>query len=133
MALKSYHGKYLVAESDGAANADRDNRGIWETFTINDLGSSKVSLLSYHGKYLVAEDENAGYEINANRDGRGAWEEFTVVKQAGGKIALKTAHGRYVVAESDGRLRGDRTAAGIWESFTPECISGICIFYENQM
>jgi hypothetical protein len=127
VALKSYFGKYVVAELDGTANVDRIKRDIWEIFTVEDLGSSRISLVSHHGKYLVAEDENAGYDINANRDNRGPWEIFTVEKQANETIALKTAHGRYVVAEPDGRLRGDRTVADIWERFSTECITGIFV------
>ena len=128
VALKSYHGKYVVAESNGAANANRAEKGSWETFIVENLGPNKVSFKSNHGKYLVAEDERGNYDINATRDHRGPFEIFTVEYQAGGTIALKTAHGRYVVAESDGRLRGDRTVAGPWESFTLECLEGISIF-----
>ena len=124
VALKSYFGKYVVAELDGTANVNRINRDVWEMFSVENLGSNKISLISHHGKYLVAEDGKAGYDINANRDNRGPWEIFKVEKQEGETIALKTAHGRYVVAEPDGRLRGDRTVADIWERFSTECIKG---------
>ena len=95
--MKSYHGKYVVAESDGKANANRNHRRGWETFTVEKLGGDKISLKSSHGKYLVAE---ANYEVNANRAGRGGWETFILERHEGGKIALKTAHGRYVVADN---------------------------------
>ena len=124
VALKSYFGTYVVAKPDGTANANRDRRDIWETFTLEDLGSNRVALKSYHGKYLVAEDRNRGYAINANRNDRGPWEIFTVEQQPGGAIALKTAHGRYVTAERDGTLKGDRTVADVWERFSPECVTG---------
>ena len=126
--MKSYHGKYVVAQFNGDANANREEKGTWETFIVEDLGQSKVSFKSYHGKYLGAEDEIGNYDIRANKDNRSDWEIFKVENQSEGTIALKTAHGRYVVAESDGRLRGDRTVAGPWESFTPECLGGISIF-----
>lgn len=34
IALKGHHGKYIVAESNGAANANRDALGPWEKFTV---------------------------------------------------------------------------------------------------
>ena len=33
-AFKSHHGKYLVAESNGALNADRDKALAYETFEV---------------------------------------------------------------------------------------------------
>ena len=129
VALKSYHNKYIVAESDGTANANHDNLDIWETFTVEDMGQNKVSFKSFHGKYLVAEDGSTGYDIKADRDIRDIWEIFTVEYQTGGTVALKTHHGRYVVAESDGRLRGDREVVDAWESFTPECVEGTFNIY----
>ena len=121
IALKSYHGKYVVAESNGVVNANRAQRQAWETFSVEELGNNKVALRSVHGKYLCAEN-GGGYAINANRDRRNAWEEFTVEVKQGGRIAFKTAHGRYMVAESNGRLRADRSVAREWETFLPECI-----------
>ena len=125
--MKSYHGKYVVAESDGAANANRAERDYWEIFTVEKVSFHKIALRSHHGKYLVAEDSRSGYEVNANRDTRGGPEVFEVLfgkAQNSGTVAFKTVHGRYLVAESDGRLRGDRTSIREWETFTPECIKG---------
>ena len=119
IALKSNHGKYVVAEKDGKANANRKHARSWETFTVEYLGGNKIALKSTHGKYLVAEKKDK--EVNANRPHRKSWETFTVEKQKGGKIALKTAHGFYVVAEKDGRLRADRKRVGSWEKFKVEC------------
>ena len=91
IALKSYHGKYVVAENGGggSANANRDDTGPWESFSVEELGGNKVSLKSINNKYLVAEDASTGYEVNANRNARGPWEIFTVEKLQGGTIALK--------------------------------------------
>ena len=120
--MQSYHGKYVTAESDGAANANRAERDSWEIFTVEEVSFGRIALRSHHGKYLVAEQSSAGYEVNANRDTRGPWESFEVLKQSDGTVAFKTWHGRYLVAESDGRLRGDRTSIREWETFTFECI-----------
>ena len=127
-------------------SSDSIQRGRDETFTLEDLGSSKISLLSYQGKYLAAEVEfgrdfsyhgndnsNTRYKINAKSDERGLSAEFTVEQQTGGTIALKTVHGLYVFPAVDGSLRGDspKAVADQQESFTLECISGILIFYEH--
>ena len=128
--MKSYHGKYVVAESDGAANANRAERDSWAIFTVEEVSYGAIVLRSHHGKYLVAEDSRSGYEVNANRDTRSTGfspEVFEVVfgiAENHGTVAFRTAHGRYLVAESDGRLRGDRTSISEWERFTPECING---------
>ena len=132
ISLKSYHGKYVVAESNGDANANRVKKDVWEIFTVGVVGPNTVSLKSHHGKYLGAEDRSQSYDINANRRHLDAWAIFTVEKQQGGTIALKTAHGRYVVAERDGRLRGDRTAAQEWERFVPECTIDTIIAYWDR-
>ncbi|MCP4110640.1 MAG: hypothetical protein GY749_34810, partial [Desulfobacteraceae bacterium] len=34
ISLRSVHGKYVVAESNGDANADRGAIGSWERFTV---------------------------------------------------------------------------------------------------
>ena len=132
IALKSYHGKYVVAEINGDANANREKRDIWEIFTVGVVGPNTISLKSYHGKYLVAEDGSQNYEINANRRNPDAGTIFTVEKQQGGTIALKTVRGRYVVAERNGSLRGDRLAAQEWERFVPECLIDTIIAYWDR-
>ena len=134
--------------------SNSNQRGRSETFTLEDLGPSKISLLSYQGKYLAAEVDyemerlwakynyqprlhTKSNKINViNGDGHDTKaREFTVEQQTGGTIALKTMYGFYVVPGYDGDLRGDSqsTVAGTKESFTPECVSGIHIFYENKI
>jgi len=121
VALKSYYGKYVVAESDGNANANRLLRGESEIFTVEKLGDDYCALKSKYGKYLVAESNEQ--DVNANRSVAGPWETFTVLKQTDGTYAIKTAHGRYLVAKPDGRLKGNGTGVGNQEKFTAECIT----------
>jgi len=122
ISLKSYHRKYVVAERDGSVNANRDDKGTWEVFTVERLGGNKIALKSWHNKYLVAENATRGYEVNANRNVRGPWEEFTVENKQNNTVALKTYHRRYLSAKKDGKLIADRTQAYTWETFQPECI-----------
>ena len=121
VALKSYYGKYVVAESDGNANANRLLRGESEIFTVEKLGDDYCALKSKYGKYLVAESNEQ--DVNANRSVAGPWETFTVLKQTDGTYAIKTAHGRYLVAKPDGRLKGNSRGVGDQEKFTAECIT----------
>ena len=126
IALRTHHGKYVVAESNGDVNADRNIALSYETFTVKELGGNKIALKSHHGKYMVAEEKSwycawCDWEVNADRNGIGDHEKFQVEKQSGGKIALKTHHGKYVVAEDNNELNADRTKVGSWEKFTPEC------------
>jgi len=89
ISLRSYHGKYVVAEADGRANANRDAIGEWEKWTILDPNNpssraiipddGKIALKSFHGKYMVAE---ANHTVNANRDAIGAWEIWAIIKGA---------------------------------------------------
>ncbi|WP_224243886.1 lectin MOA-related protein [Hyalangium gracile] len=129
IALQSDHGKYLAAEANGAARADRTAVGPAEKWTIlkgrhvaeNQLTlGDTLSLKSYHGLHLVAESTG---ELNANREGVGDWERFVVqsatgpsrVKQVhyGDVVSLVTAHGKYLGLDENGKPRADRTAIGV--------------------
>ena len=73
--LLSHHGKYVVGDSYGNANANGkkdDPSAIW---TVKFIESSQISLKSAHQKYLVAEENGMA---NANRDFEDSWERFTV-------------------------------------------------------
>ena len=126
IALRTHHGKYVVAELNGDVNADRRIALDYETFTVKELGDNIIALKSHHGKYMVAEEKSwycawCDWEVNADSTDIGNFEQFIVKKQAGGEIALKTYHGKYVVAEDNNELNADRTTVGSWEKFTPQC------------
>lgn len=115
--LKTAHGKYVVAESDGRANANRDAPGPWERWTVEHKGGNAVCFVGYSGKYLVAEVDGAA---NANRDGCGPYETFQLSSR-GAQITLQSSHGKYLVAESDGTLNANRDGPPrAWETFTVE-------------
>ena len=73
--MKSAHQKYLVAEENGLANANRDFEDSWERFIVKSKGSSQFSFKAWNGKYLVAEPDG---RLNANRGVPDIWETFTV-------------------------------------------------------
>ena len=53
----------MVAEQNGDVNANRDNSGSWETFTVTRLENGQFSLKSDHGKYLIAKEDGT---LNSN-------------------------------------------------------------------
>ena len=75
IALKGAHGKFLVAERNGAANANRPWARSWETFQAVPQGGNKFAFKSHHNKYLVAERNG---KLNANRPWIRSWEKFQV-------------------------------------------------------
>lgn len=112
--LLGAHGKYVVAENDGKANANRKHANTWETWTVQHNANGTVSLRSYHGLYLVAESNGAA---NANRSKASHWEQWTPIKHADGSVSLRSHHGLYLVAEADGGLNANRSQIGAWERF----------------
>ena len=111
--LQTDHNKYVVAEDNGKANANRDNLGAWEIFVVTFIGDDKVQFKGHHGKYLVAEKDGT---VNANRPQAWAWETWTVENKGNG-FAFKSYHGKYLVAESNGELNANRNHAYTWETF----------------
>jgi hypothetical protein len=132
IALRSSHGKYLVAEADGNLNANRAEQGPWEKFTVVDPDNPQstawvsfgdlITLRSYHGKYVVAG--SAG-ETAADRTVIGPWERWRIENSVtptstenvhfGNRIALKSFHSLYLVAEPEGITHANRTEIGDWE------------------
>ena len=73
--LLSHHGKYVVGDSYGNANANGKKNDPLSIWTVNFIESSQISLKSANQKYLVAEENGMA---NANRDFEDSWERFTV-------------------------------------------------------
>ncbi len=125
-AIKIFFGsdyKFLVAEQNGSANANRTAGAQWESFLVQDTNGNtngndvkqgdKIALLSYHSKYLVAEPNG---DVNANRTAIGDWEKWQVDTFNGvpnnsnncgllsttAIVGLKSHHGKYLQATSSG-------------------------------
>ena len=135
--LKSVHNKFLVAERDGSANANRPEALNWETFFIYRADSQSyngevkygdpIRLKSIeHHKFLVGEENGLA---NANRPSAGLLEQFRIIYSSNpatrnrvvsfsDKISLLSQHNKYLVAEEDGRANADRTNIGSWEQWT---------------
>jgi hypothetical protein len=139
-AFQSVNGHYVVAENGGGGvlNANRVERGSWETFTLIDLNGGSlesgdlVNIQSVNGHYVVAES-GGGDVVNCNRTQPLGWETFRIEKVSGGggigsgdTISLQAYNGwsccggNYVVAEDGGGnvVNANRAAVGAWEIFT---------------
>jgi hypothetical protein len=114
ISLKSHHGKYMVAESDGELNANRHGIGAWEKFTVSVNNDKTISLKTYHGKYVTAGQDGS---MKANKDAIGATEKFTIIHQAGNTIALRASSGKHAVAEANGAMNANRPWIHEWERF----------------
>jgi len=132
ISLLSVHGKYVCAEDNGNAVANRPSPGPWEQLTIETSNpyspiyyGQSVSFRGIHGKYLCAEDNGNAV---ANRPGPGPWETFVVVNSENpnstglvrkhDKVAFRGCHGKFLCAEQNGDLVANRPGPGPWETFT---------------
>lgn len=127
IALRSAHGRYLVAESNGDVAADRTSVGAWEKWTIGcgvPLGQ-RVSLKTHHGRFVKATPSG---ELLGDASQALTWEAFEIMDDSGrasgwnvkygAKISLRTHHGKFVVADENHKTKADRTKVGAWEQLT---------------
>lgn len=112
--LRSTHGKYVVAEPTGHANANRGKADAWEHWQLISNANNTVSFKSAHGRFLVAEADG---RAQADRVKAGAWEQWQLTRNADGTVSLRSHHGKYLVAEKDGSLNANRDNLGPWERF----------------
>jgi len=133
--LQSNQGKYLVAESDGNLNANRDAIGSSEQFTISRSGKSRyqnyvsygdtISLKSYDNKYVVSELQGT---VDVNRVAIGPWEQWTIHRSgnslskvfvtAGDIVSLKSHHNKYLTGQTTGQADARQDAIGPSEKWT---------------
>ena len=114
ISLRSHHGRFMCAESNGQITCNREKALGWETFTCVPMGNGKVALQSCHGKFLCAE--SSGRAVCDRSQAQG-WEIHTVVQQ-GGKIGLRSCHNKYLSAQSNHSLQWNRDVLNAWELFT---------------
>lgn len=141
ISLKSYHGKYMVAESDGRLNANRDTIEDSEKFEIIRSGTTKnnvfvtfgdiISLKSCNNKYITAESNGT---VNATIVKLDDWEKFTLLRSGntqsesffciGDTISLFTFHKKYFTAESNGTVNANIVKLDDWEKWTVSALPG---------
>ena len=119
--LKSHHGKYLSAQSNGTVMWNRNWILGWEYFDIIQKGN-KIAIKSVHGKFLSAQPNGT---VQWNKDRIGSWEQFEVERINYNQIVLKSVHGKYLSAQPDGKVEWNRDIIGSWEKFIVEEIGAI--------
>lgn len=86
----------------------------------------QLSLQAARGLYVCAD--RTLNKVVVNRSQAASWETFSVevVDAEKGQIALRTSDNHYLCAEGGGgsSLVADRTARGVWETFTVRRVSG---------
>jgi hypothetical protein len=144
VAIKTYNGNYITAESDGGGvvSTNRTAVGAWEVFGIYDYAypimSGDIINLSHAGSsalWFGTADVNGGGSgslFRINRTTPGPWENFTINKvgggngviQSGDQVRFVSQSGWYMSAINGGGLIGDgsvtvdRAQASTWETFT---------------
>ena len=102
-----------MADVGYAANANRDNAGSWETWTLEAIGEKKIAFKSFQKKYLAEENG----EVHANSDVQYAWEIFPAISKGHNYYTVKSHDGKYLKAESTGELNADNFVGNNWEIF----------------
>lgn len=78
-ALLSSNGKFVCADREVSdiLIANRNQPGLWESFTIDSQNYSKISIKAFNNKFVCA-DQSAANVLVANRDSLGDWETFKI-------------------------------------------------------
>lgn len=122
--LRTANGNFLGAAVDGSSiQADRTNRGSWETFAIMMFRPQLIRLRSMSGVYVTAE-QGGDAEVTANRTSAGRWETFSLVNlmrpdrtiQTGDLIAMQTWNGKFI------RTAGTNATDGRALRMTPDAL-----------
>jgi len=112
--LRTHHGRFLCAEQDGRAVANRDAAKEWEHFHVcPGYMPGTISLRSHHGKFLCAEPSGS---VVCNRVDSKEWESWTVVDR-GTTWSLRSYHGKFLCVEPSGVVIANRDHAKEWETF----------------
>jgi hypothetical protein len=115
VALQSHHKKFVTAEENGKANANREKYQSSEVFEANFYGPNKVNLTGYHKKYLNSKTDGTVNADGTNTNWIGQY--WTVEYKGKDGFAFKSYWGKYLVAEINGALNANRNNAGLWEYF----------------
>jgi len=111
--FRTHYGKFVAAEEDGTASADRQLSRASEKFTPMKYSANVMSFKASHGKFLVCEPDG---QVKADREFMRTWEAFHVYKSSACPnrnlgsicIAIKSAeHDKWLRATEDGELLCD--------------------------
>jgi len=116
VSLRSYHGKYVVGERNGALNADRTRIGSEEIFELIKNQDATVSLKSVRfGKYVVAQSNG---QLDANSESIGSQEKFQLIYVD--ILAMNVDFGGTHHRDSDFSNPSNAQSNGLHEIWRPE-------------
>lgn len=121
-ALKSHHGKYVVADrfNGRTMKADAETPDDWEKFKVYQIldyrnNSNLFSLQSFHSEFVACEPHGG---LIADRSEVKGWEEFIWLNNEDETVSLLCAHtGKYLRATPSGFLHADADRIDDWEKF----------------
>jgi hypothetical protein len=123
VALRTHSGNFVMALNGGGGVVNAASRQPapreWETFVLEDVAPSQVSLRAGGGQVLSAEAGGGGLLV-ANRALVGPWETFTIAHLGAERVALRAPNGKFLCAENGGGgdLLFNRDGVAEWETFT---------------
>uniref|UniRef100_A0A7S2HG63 Apple domain-containing protein n=1 Tax=Alexandrium andersonii TaxID=327968 RepID=A0A7S2HG63_9DINO len=95
VAMRTSHGRYMVAEPDGFVSAAAHAVSYWELFKMEKHSGGRISLRSMSGSYLRAEGYGA---VRASEHSVGEAELFEKVDNDDGTVSLKASNGNFLSA-----------------------------------
>ncbi|MBI3518577.1 MAG: hypothetical protein HY062_04370 [Bacteroidetes bacterium] len=115
----SFNRKFVCADENinNTLVVNRDNVGLWETFSMVKLDQEHVLLYSHANKFISTELNNK-CEMTATRLNAGSWELFKLIKLSNDIIALQATNGKYVsVDEKSSQLFANSSSINQKEKF----------------
>lgn len=117
LALKGGRAKKYCADESDKVICNRDNRGEWETFKIEDLGNNQIALLGGRSSKYCSDQND---KIVCNRDKRREWETFKIEVLGDNQIALRGGRENKYCADEEGKMICNRNARTALETFAFE-------------
>ena len=141
--LRSHHGHFMTAKSDGAVTNTVDHVRSWERLTFVRPDGTTDGVLEYGDEVAIRTDHGTYLSASPDGDLRGdvghikGWERFTITREDGDTtrgpvtlrrpFALRSAHGTYVMAHSNGGVNASASEPRSWERWRawPASMDGI--------
>ncbi len=109
VAFRFSNGKILSYEQQGSYDliVNRDNHGLWETFTLIQYLDSSYSIMANNNTYLsvrITGDESVFFGATLSRE----WEHFKIEQLPNGKSAIKDCNNSYIFLKDDAHLHSGK-------------------------
>lgn len=110
-ALKAHPSGWVQANAFGKA-------GLWEEWTVHDLGDGYIALQSFHGTFLSAKPTG---DVVADGREMNSWEKWKIENRPNGFVSMRSCHGKYIACDDlwdCGKVvKADRDDVQEWEEW----------------